>query len=158
MAKKINLRQILVIVAAIGILLLNRAGIINLPQNNQATEAPPTEQTLQAERVTPTQKATATPKPTDDPNTYWGNASTLQDHFKRHGSDFKAKDADDYARKAHAMYLARDQYQVKIDDEGTIRVYDAKTRAFGAYNRDGTTKTFFKPSDGQDYFDRQPGK
>jgi pyocin large subunit-like protein len=36
-------------------------------------------------------------------------------------------------------------------------VYDPGTRAFGAYNRDGTTKTFFKPGT-RDYFERQPGR
>ncbi len=88
---------------------------------------------------------------------YWGNPSTLQDHFDRHGADFGATDPEDYALAAHALYLARGDFQVK-NDNGTLRVYDADTGAFGAYNRDGTTKTFFKPDDGQAYFDRQPGK
>ncbi len=35
--------------------------------------------------------------------------------------------------------------------------FDPKTRAFAAYNRDGTTRTFFKPNS-RDYFDRQPGR
>jgi pyocin large subunit-like protein len=29
---------------------------------------------------------------------------------------------------------------------------------FGAYTTDGETKTYFKPDDGQAYFDRQPGR
>ena len=32
-----------------------------------------------------------------------------------------------------------------------------QTRAFAAYNRNGTTKTFFKP-ESRDYFERQPGE
>lgn len=38
------------------------------------------------------------------------------------------------------------------------RVYDPKTNTFGAYNPDGATRTFFKPSAEADYFNRQPGK
>jgi len=30
----------------------------------------------------------------------WGNYSTLPDHFARHGADFHARDAEDYARMA----------------------------------------------------------
>ena len=43
------------------------------------------------------------------------------------------------------------------DSDGTIRVWDPKTRAFAAYNRDGTTRTYFKPGS-PDYFERQPGR
>lgn len=37
-------------------------------------------------------------------------------------------------------------------------VYDSSTNTFGSYNPDGTTKTFFKPTGGQSYFDNQPGE
>jgi pyocin large subunit-like protein len=33
-----------------------------------------------------------------------------------------------------------------IDEMGTIRLYEKSTNTFGAYNFDGSTKTFFKPS------------
>ncbi len=89
----------------------------------------------------------------------WGNLASLRDHFERHGADFKAKNADDYARQAwEFLQRARaDGLPAKIDTDGVIRIFDPRTRAFGAYNRDGTTKTFFKP-DSRDYFDRQPGR
>ena len=85
--------------------------------------------------------------------------ASLADHFARHGADFHAKDADDYARKAWEFGRESRQgtYQVKVDDDGTRRVFDPKSGAFGAYNRDGTTKTFFKPNS-RDYFARQPGR
>lgn len=88
----------------------------------------------------------------------WGNLPSLQDHFDRHGADFKAADPDDYARLAWEFLQRgkRGEVLVKLDDEGVMRLFDSKTRAFAAYNRDGTTKTFFKPNS-RDYFDRQPG-
>ena len=42
------------------------------------------------------------------------------------------------------------------DIDGVLRVYDPATRSFGAYNRDGTTRTFFKPGR-RNYFADQPG-
>ena len=44
---------------------------------------------------------------------------------------------------------------VRINSDGYIRVYDPNTNTFDVYTPDGTTKTFFKPTDGQAYFDRQ---
>lgn len=90
----------------------------------------------------------------------WGSMRTLQDHFDRHGADFHATSPDDYARQAwEFLQRANDEgFPAKVDDEdGTLRVFDPKTRAFAAYNRDGTTKTYFKPGS-PDYFGRQPGR
>jgi pyocin large subunit-like protein len=89
----------------------------------------------------------------------WGNPASLRDHFERHGRDFAAKNPDDYARMAAEFFrrAKADGLPAKVDNAGTIRVFDPGSGAFGAYNTDGTTKTFFKPgSDG--YFDRQPGR
>ena len=95
----------------------------------------------------------------------WGRADTLADHFSRHGADFGAKSADDYARKA-SEFLQQSQRQgvaTKVDGT-TIRVYDRRKNIFGSYNADGTTKTFFKPnprkhgySSNDAYWNAQPG-
>ena len=89
----------------------------------------------------------------------WANPFTLRDHFDRHGADFKAKSAEAYAAEAwRFLQRAREEgLPAKVDDNGVIRVYDAKTGAFGAYSREGKTKTFFKPRS-RDYFERQPGR
>lgn len=90
----------------------------------------------------------------------WGNYRTLQDHYDRHGPDFRSTSPEDYARQAwEFLQRAIDEgLPAKLDDsDGTIRVWDPKTRAFAAYNRDGTTKTYFKPGSA-DYFTRQPGR
>jgi hypothetical protein len=90
-------------------------------------------------------------------STQWGRPETLIDHFRRHGADFGAKSAKDYAKMA-AHFFERAQEEklpTKIASDGTIRVYDRKTNTFGAYNPDGTTKSFFKPKDGIKYWNRQ---
>ncbi len=100
------------------------------------------------------------PKPNAPPTSEtWGNVGSLPDHFARHGADFRAKDADEYARMAWEFGQRSKQggLLVKVDEDGTRRVFDPKSGAFAAYNRDGTTKTFFKPNS-RDYFARQPGR
>jgi hypothetical protein len=89
----------------------------------------------------------------------WGNLPSLQDHFDRHGSDFGAKTPEEYAGLAWKfLRRAREAgFSAKIDETGVIRVFDRKTGEFGAYNRDGTTRTYFKPNSAS-YFERQPGK
>ncbi len=91
-------------------------------------------------------------------NCNWGNPSTLQRHFRDHGADFAASSADDYARMADDFFVdaQRRGLPTKIDSDGVIRVYDPSTNTFGAYNPDGTTRTFFKPTSST-YWDRQPG-
>lgn len=89
----------------------------------------------------------------------WGSLASLQDHFARHGADFGAKSPDDYAAQAwrFRQRARAGGLRVKVDEEGVQRVFDPATGAFAAYNRDGTTKTYFKPGS-RDYFDRQPGR
>ena len=89
----------------------------------------------------------------------WGNPASLPDHFARHGRDFGARNADEYALLAY-QFLHRatvERYRAKIDNQRVLRIYDPRTGSFGAYNSEGTTKTFFKPGSAG-YFDRQPGR
>ncbi len=51
----------------------------------------------------------------------------------------------------------RDGLPAKLGADGTVRIYDPASGAFGAYNSDGSTKTFFKPGS-PTYFARQPGR
>jgi hypothetical protein len=88
---------------------------------------------------------------------FWGRIDTLAGHFARHGADFGARTAEEYAGLA-ANFFRRSQLDglpTKIDSHGIIRVYDPATNTFGAFNPDGTTKTFFKPLTGAPYWDLQ---
>jgi pyocin large subunit-like protein len=84
---------------------------------------------------------------------------SLRDHFVRHGRDFGSTSPEHYARQAwEFLQRAMDEgLPAKVDEDGVIRVYEARTKSFAAYNRDGTAKTFFKPQR-PDYFRDQPGK
>lgn len=109
------------------------------------------------EKKAVTATAAITPPPTRQT---WGHLDSLQDHFERHGSDFRAKSPDDYAAQAW-LFLQRAREEglpMKRDDtDGTLRVFDPQTHAFAAYNSAGRTKTFFKP-ESPGYWQRQPGR
>ncbi len=90
----------------------------------------------------------------------WGRWETLQDHYDRHGADFASRSPEDYAAQAwHFLQRAKaGELPMKWDDsDQSLRVYDPKTLAFAAYNRDGTAKTFFRPNN-PSYWQRQPGR
>ncbi len=96
----------------------------------------------------------------------WGNPATLEDHFRRHGADFGARTAEEYAQKASQFFqdAIHRGLPMKMDEFGVIRIYDPETNTFGAYNPDGTTKTFFKPDPAKhryptnlDYWNAQRG-
>ncbi len=68
------------------------------------------------------------------------------------------------ARLANDFYTSRSRYFVKTDAKGVVRVYDRPTNTFGAFNPDGSTRTFFKPDPANhgrpsnwDYWLEQPG-
>ena len=128
--------------------------VVSAPSSSPSTNPPatPKPQSLFAKIFAPKPDAPPTRET-------WGNIGSLPDHFARHGADFRAKDADEYARMAwqFGQQARQGGLQVKVDDDGTRRVFDPKSGAFAAYNADGTTKTYFKP-DSRDYFARQPGR
>jgi hypothetical protein len=88
----------------------------------------------------------------------WANLKTLDDHFARHGADFSARSADEYASMATEFFQrgGAQQLPTKIAPDGTIRMFDPTTNTFGSFAPNGMTKTFFKPTS-PTYWDRQPG-
>ncbi len=109
----------------------------------------------------PSSPAPAAPIAAPPTRATWGSLDSLQDHFNRHGKDFKATSPDDYAAQAWAFLQRAKQggLSMKWDDaDGTLRVYDSKTGAFAAYDRRGKTRTYFKPTVPWLYWQRQPGR
>ena len=104
---------------------------------------------------------TQPPAPASAPPTRvtWANPASLQDHFERHGADFGSKSPDDYAAGAWRFRerAVAEKLPMKLDSDGTVRVFDPKTRAFAAYHSDGTAKTWFRP-ESPTYWQRQPGR
>jgi hypothetical protein len=87
----------------------------------------------------------------------WGDPDTLQRHFNDHGADFNAQTPQDYANQANQFLNNGVQNNLPAVQgaDGRVRMYDPATNTFGVYNSDGTTASFYKPTDGAAYFQGQ---
>jgi hypothetical protein len=112
--------------------------------------------------------ATGTWADARDAKATWARPETLRDHVwggptrpngPPHGPDFGVRTQGQYTRQATDLLQDAPSkgYDVKVARDGSVRVYDPATNTFGAYNADGTTKTFFKPSRGVAYWNSQAG-
>ena len=75
-------------------------------------------------------------------------------HFTKHQSEFSYTSADAYEAAADAHYANRASLQSKVSG-GKTYVYSSARNTIGVYTSDGKVITFFKPSAGQGYYDRQ---
>jgi hypothetical protein len=98
--------------------------------------------------------------PNSDLSVTWRRSQTLDTHYKKHGKNLNVTSAEDYAHQA-SEFRTRAQNEklpAVVDKDGVTRYYDPKTNTFGSYNPDGTTRTYYKPEEGQEYFRRQMEK
>lgn len=90
----------------------------------------------------------------------WCHLDTLEDHYERHGADFRSTSSGHYAAQAwrFLQHARLSSLPMKWDDaDRTLRVWEPKTRSFAAYDSRGKTRTYFRPSN-PDYWNRQPGR
>ena len=84
-------------------------------------------------------------------------AERLREHFRKHGREFHAKSAEAYLRLAQLLRdrpKGGDVLEFVRNDAVTCK-FDRATGSFIAYDSDGTIRTFFRPTDGEAYFERQ---
>ncbi|MBE5855880.1 MAG: hypothetical protein E7297_11075 [Lachnospiraceae bacterium] len=99
--------------------------------------------------------------PTEEVNTdlQFRTEQKLEEHFQKHVieqqefGDISVEDYLYFAQELMTVVEGEDTLTKEID--GETFYYDAETNEFGVLSSDGYIKTFFKPSDGQAYFDRQ---
>ncbi len=81
----------------------------------------------------------------------------LADHFRKHGAEFEGSTQAAYLRAAQELRdrpVGGDVLELVRPDR-TVSRYDRKIGAFLAFDTDGTIRTFFRPADGEAYFQRQ---
>lgn len=81
----------------------------------------------------------------------------LDEHYQKHGAEFGAIGKAEYLRLAQEL---RDAPAGGVilearRPDGEFSRFDRRHGYFGAYDRDGTIRTFFIPNDGERYFQRQ---
>jgi pyocin large subunit-like protein len=84
----------------------------------------------------------------------------FEEHFAKHGREFGDVTPEQYLQLAQELRDAPVGGPILeiAKADGVITRFDKRSGAFGAYNRDRTIRTFFKPNDGERYFQRQAGR
>jgi pyocin large subunit-like protein len=81
----------------------------------------------------------------------------LDEHYAKHGREFGAISKGEYVRLAQELRDAPAGgpiLEARRPNGGFSR-FDRRHGYFGAYNRNGTIRTFFIPNNGERYFRRQ---
>lgn len=81
----------------------------------------------------------------------------FDEHYAKHGREFGNISQSEYLQMAQAL---RDSpvggpILEARKPGGIVTRFDRRNSSFGAYNPDGTIRTFFIPNDGERYFRRQ---
>lgn len=85
------------------------------------------------------------------------SAALLDEHYHKHGAEFGHIDKKEYLRLAQELRDAPVGGAIleARRGNGEFSRFDKRHAYFGAYNPDGTIRTFFIPNDGVRYFERQ---
>lgn len=81
----------------------------------------------------------------------------LDEHYEKHGAEFGRITREEYLRLACELRdapVGGGIVEARRPD-GVITRFDRRSGAFLAFNADRTLRTFFKPNDGLEYFERQ---
>jgi pyocin large subunit-like protein len=81
----------------------------------------------------------------------------LDEHYQKHGAEFGAISKAEYLRLAQELRDAPAGGPIleARRPSGEFSRFDRRHGYFGAYNRNGTIRTFFIPNAGERYFQRQ---
>jgi pyocin large subunit-like protein len=81
----------------------------------------------------------------------------FEEHYQKHGAEFGAVSRAEYLRLAQELRDAPAGGPILESwlPDGEFSRFDRRHGYFGAYNRDGTIRTFFIPNNGERYFRRQ---
>lgn len=79
----------------------------------------------------------------------------LDDHFEKHGSEFDYETAEEYLAGANRVINDPNSLYKTEAEDGDHIYYLESTNEFVVVSTDGYIRTYFRPSAGIDYFNRQ---
>ena len=83
------------------------------------------------------------------------NDKLLNQHFEKHGGEFDYTNTDEYVQGANRVINdERTLHKIEAEDGDDV-YYLEETNEFVVVSTDGYLRTYFKPSAGRKYFDRQ---
>lgn len=89
-------------------------------------------------------------------NLQFRSEKLLDEHFEKHGNEFKYSSKEEYLKGANELVNSPSSIhkKEKSEDEDDI-YYDKVKNEIVFISKDGFIRTYFKPTDGIDYFNRQ---
>lgn len=88
---------------------------------------------------------------------YFRSEKLFDSHYEKHGAEFGDITQDEYLDLANELINAEGEnilHKTEKED-GDFLYYDTETNEFLVLSTDGYIRTFFKPSAGLDYWERQ---
>ena len=83
------------------------------------------------------------------------NDDYLTEHFEKHGAEFSYKTKEEYLKGANRVIASKDSLHKLEKEDGDDVYFLESTGEFVIVSKDGYIRTYFKPEDGIDYFNRQ---
>ena len=77
-----------------------------------------------------------------------------ESHFVKHGAEFGSITKEQYLQMANSLILSKTAL-TKNEEDGDKIYYDADKNEFLVLSTDGYIRTFFKPDNGLDYYNKQ---
>jgi pyocin large subunit-like protein len=149
---------VLIVAALFGV---NRMGGT---QPDAPHRAPPSHSQQQERPQPPPAESTSAPSKASAPSgeVVWshgqgGAAQNAEHHWRKHGREFpEFHSAAEYEAGALAfIYMPPAGTLIKERSNGDTLYYDPKTNTFAVADRQREPRTFFRPSNGRAYWDRQ---
>jgi pyocin large subunit-like protein len=85
----------------------------------------------------------------------FSSEQALQDHFNKHGSEFGYSTKEEYLQGAINVIENPASLKEIEKEDGDIVYYLQSTNEIVFVSPSGTIRTYFRPDDGIDYFNRQ---
>jgi hypothetical protein len=94
------------------------------------------------------------------PDLGFASRQKLVEHYQKHGREFGTITMEQYLRKAQGLRdrPAGSAILETARPDGTVTRFDRESGDFIAFSRDGTIRTYFRPTDGEAYYKRQVGR
>ena len=118
---------------------------------NKAQEEKQTESQAQTEKQADTQGQT------DSQETQYTfrTKEQLEDHFERHGIEMGYEDEDAYVEGANRVISSPDALHKLEAEDGDDVYYIEESNEFVVVSKQGYIRTYFEPTDGLAYYERQ---
>ena len=114
-----------------------------------------TTETVTKTEVSTEEDRTETTEVSDERPLTFRNANRLNEHYEKHGIEMGFSSAEEYEAAAKKVVLNKDSLHKLEAEDGDDVYYLEISNEFVVVSPDGYIRTYFNPSDGIDYYNRQ---